>query len=132
MEGYAKVRVVLQELKTKMQAGGESEQTVYMPLLFVLSFRRGARYKNRYSGSSIKERHAQVISETLLGSVHNESLEVTHCSPGMYYSGSQKHLQPEDMLEFMCKTYLSGLLSVRVPRAIIFSLGCTIESSGEL
>lgn len=71
--------------------------------------------------SSVKERHAQVIPVTPLG-----------CSPGMHYSGSQKHLQPEDMLEFMCKTYLSGFLFVHVPRAIIFSLGCTIESSGEI
>lgn len=71
--------------------------------------------------SSIKERHAQVIPESPLG-----------CSPGMYYLGSQKHLQPEDMLECTCKTYLSGFFSVHVPRAIIFSLGCTIESSGEI
>lgn len=82
--------------------------------------------------SSIKERHAQVIPKTLLGSGHKESLGVIHCSPGMYYSGSQKHLQPEDMLEFMCKTYLSGFLSVHVLGAVIFNLGCTVESSGEL
>lgn len=71
--------------------------------------------------SSVKERHAQVIPETVLG-----------CSPGMYYSGSQKHLQLEDMLEFMRKTYLSGFLSVHILRVIVFSLGCTRESSGEI
>lgn len=42
MEAYAKARVVLEELKTEMQAGGEREQTVQICLSF-LSWAFGGR-----------------------------------------------------------------------------------------